>query len=136
MTTFEDSYQSACRSGLLPGVVLLAASKDGELTSLYRTQHLYLNIGDFEYAKTLGVRSLKPGNHKPIELDTVLALASCTKLMTAISVLQCVERGLLNLDEDVSPILPEVGKYGIITDFDDVAGQPILVKNMKQVTLR
>ena len=71
-----------------------------------------------------------------MEIDTVLALASCTKLMTAISALQCVERGLLGLDEDVTPILPEVGKFGIITGFDDDTGQPINVPNKKPVTLR
>lgn len=66
----------------------------------------------------------------------MLALASCTKLMTAISAVQCVERGLLALDEDVSRLLPEIGKYGIITGFDDATGQPIVSQKKKQITLR
>ena len=48
--------------------------------------------------------------------------------MTTISALQCVERKLFSLDEDVSPILPEVEKFGIITAFDDERGQPIMKK--------
>ncbi|KAF4621519.1 hypothetical protein G7Y89_g14555 [Cudoniella acicularis] len=71
-----------------------------------------------------------------MQLDTVLALASCTKLMTAIAVLQCVERGQLDLDVDVALILPEVGKYGIITGFDDSKNEAILIPKVNHVTLR
>ena len=92
--------------------------------------------GEFSYVKTIGARSSKPGcAHLPMELDSVLALASCTKLMTAISALQCIERGLLRLDEDVSSVLHEVGKFGIITGFDS-AGQPDLRQHTNRVTLR
>lgn len=85
----------------------------------------------------MGVRSLKPGeSEKPMELDSVLAIASCTKLMTAIAALQCVERGLFGLDEDVSSMLPEVRKFGIITGFDDSTEKPTLIPNTKHVTLR
>lgn len=47
--------------------------------------------------------------------DTVLAMAACTKLMTAIAVLQSVERGVLDLDEDVARILPELKDVEIIS---------------------
>lgn len=83
------------------------------------------------------MRSLKPGDSsKPMKLDSVLAIWSCTKLMTAISALQCVERGLVGLDDDVSPVLPEVGKFGIITGFDDSVGQPITHTSPTPITLR
>ena len=98
--------------------------------------HLGASAGDFDYVKKIGVRSLKPGASEPMELDTVLWLASCTKLMTAISALQCVERGLLRLDEDVTTVLPEVAKFGIITGFDDARSQPVTVPNTEPVTLR
>ena len=71
-----------------------------------------------------------------MEGDTILALASSTKLMTAICALQCVERGLLVLDQDVSQLLPEVGKLGILTGFDDVTGQPVTTPLTKHITLR
>lgn len=107
------------------------------LLQIISSSHFLMNdVGEFKYAKTIGVRSLKHGKPKPMERNTVLALASCTKLMTAICALQCVERGLLALDQDVTPLLPEVGKYGIITGFDDVTGQPVITPNTKHVTLR
>ena len=69
-------------------------------------------------------------------LDTICAIASCTKLMTAIAVLQCVERGLLDLDADVADILPECGKYGIMTGWDDGENRAILVPKTNPVTIR
>ncbi|KAL8786657.1 MAG: hypothetical protein Q9195_008111, partial [Heterodermia aff. obscurata] len=53
--------------------------------------------GTFHYARTFG----------PLKDDSILWIASCTKLLTSIAALQCVERGLLNLDDDVSDILHE-----------------------------
>ena len=55
--------------------------------------------------------------------------------MTCVAVLQCVERGLLKLDEDVSAVLHEFKELQIITGFD-TSGQPILKKAEKRVTLR
>lgn len=65
-------------------------------------------------------------------------MASCTKLVTTIAVMQCVERGLLNLDEDVTGILPELKDLPILTGFEEVDGKdkPILVENTKPITLR
>lgn len=34
MAEFEETYQAACDSGLLPGIVLLAASRSGMLVTL------------------------------------------------------------------------------------------------------
>jgi len=53
--------------------------------------------------------------------------------------MQCVEKGLLNLDEDVSTILPELKDKDILTGFEndpDGKEKPILVKNTKTITLR
>ncbi len=63
-------------------------------------------------------------------------IASCTKLMTAISVLQCVERGLLELDTDVSGILPEFKSPEILKGFKEGSGEPILEKAKNIITLR
>ena len=71
-----------------------------------------------------------------MQLDSVLAIASCTKLMTAIAILQCVERGLLDLDADVATVLPEAGRYGVITDFDDAKKEAVLVPKGSYITLR
>jgi CubicO group peptidase (beta-lactamase class C family) len=69
-------------------------------------------------------------------MDTICGIASMTKLMTAVAVLQCVEVGLLDLDKPVANLLPEVGKYGIIQDFDDARNEAITVPNATPITLR
>jgi CubicO group peptidase (beta-lactamase class C family) len=56
--------------------------------------------------------------------------------MTAISALQCVERGLLNLDEDVSSILPEWKTPQILVGFEEDSGKPILKEAENKLTLR
>lgn len=55
--------------------------------------------------------------------------------MTSIAVMQCVEKGLLNLDADVSNVLHEFEDIEILTGFDG-NGNPILVKSKTKVTLR
>lgn len=59
-----------------------------------------------------------------------------TKLMTAVAVMQCVEKGLLDLDRSVSEILPEVGKFGIITDFNEETNEATFKSNTVPITLR
>jgi len=56
--------------------------------------------------------------------------------MTAISVLQCVERGQFTLDEDVTRLLPELKEREILQGFEEDSGKPILVTNTKPITLR
>lgn len=55
--------------------------------------------------------------------------------MTSIAVMQCVEKGLLALDDDVSNVLHEFKNIDILTGFDE-GGEPILVKAKTKVTLR
>lgn len=63
-------------------------------------------------------------------------IASCTKLMTAIAALQCVEKGLLHLDDDISNVMPEWEAPSILLGFDDAKGEPILEKAREKITLR
>ena len=74
-------------------------------------------------------------NDTPIKEDALFLLASQTKLLTTIAVLQIVDRGLFGLDGDVSEILPELGAQKIFSGFDG-EDQPILVERKKAITLR
>lgn len=69
-------------------------------------------------------------------MNNMLYIASCTKLMTSIAAMQCVERGLVTLDTDVAEILPELAGQGILTGFDEASGEPILNKRQNTITLR
>ena len=68
-------------------------------------------------------------------MDTVFWLASFTKFMTAIAVMQCVEKGLLNLDEPVGNILPEYLEPKILRGYT-AEDQPILETAQRTLTLR
>jgi CubicO group peptidase (beta-lactamase class C family) len=56
--------------------------------------------------------------------------------MTAISVMQCVERGQFTLDEDVTRLLPELSGIEILEGFEGGTEKPILVKPTNKLNLR
>ena len=66
--------------------------------------------------------------------DSIFAIASMTKAITATAAMQLVEQGKINLHEPVSKYLPELGKLDVLTGFDS-AGKPILRPATKPVTL-
>ena len=115
----EEAFRASVHSHTIPGVVLLASSRDGK----------------FQYSNSFGNLSIADANSAPISADSSMWIASCTKLLTTIAALQCVERGLLGLNADVSPILPELRDPDILTGFD-ARGQPTYVKAQNQITLR
>ncbi|KAH6975726.1 beta-lactamase family protein [Ilyonectria destructans] len=98
----------------LPRVTLGAINKDGS----------------FHYAKAFGEES-----NDNMETDAVHYMASCTKLVTTVAVMQCVERGQLDLDADIANILPEWENPQILTGFDENE-QPIFRPSTKNITLR
>ncbi|KAI0847006.1 beta-lactamase/transpeptidase-like protein [Daldinia vernicosa] len=116
----ERLYEDAIASGLLPGVSVIAGDKDGNEI----------------YSKSFGKASLKEGTDLPYTDSTVSGIASMSKLMTAVAVLQCVQDGTLDLDKDVKILLPNIGKYGIITGFDDDKNTGIFTPNSIPITLR
>lgn len=94
-----------------------------------------LASGKIFHLAAKGQTSVDPKTARPLTTDTTFWIASCTKLLTTVAALQCVERGQLSLDEDVSSILPEWSAPDILIGFDD-AGQPRLAKATKKITLR
>jgi len=71
-----------------------------------------------------------------MDRDATFVLASCTKLLTTIAALQCVENGQIGLDDDVSAVLTELKDIEIITGFQEGTDIPILKKAENKVTLR
>ncbi|KAF2652332.1 beta-lactamase/transpeptidase-like protein [Lophiostoma macrostomum CBS 122681] len=120
MLDFEQFIETAVANEDIPGCVLLASSRDGSFT----------------YTKTFGKRSMHPDrNQLPLRLDSVMWIASCTKLMTSICALQLVERGHLTLDEPVCTHIPELKDRAVITGFQD-DGTPIEEPHKTPITLR
>lgn len=67
--------------------------------------------------------------------DVNMWIASCSKFPTSVAAMQCVERGQLSLDDDVTGVLPELKGLKILKKFDEGA-EPVFVENTKPITLR
>ncbi|KAI1432152.1 transesterase [Xylaria sp. CBS 124048] len=111
MEQVDKAFQKAVRDGRIHGAVLLAKDLTGKV-----------NI-----SRSYGVRTLSekdPEKRAPMLAETPMRIASCSKLITSIMVLQCVELGLLNLDETADRLLPEIASLKVLERFDE-AGNPI-----------
>ncbi|WAO92270.1 Beta-lactamase domain-containing protein [Fusarium falciforme] len=109
-----DSLTQGLSSGL-PGVVLAAFSKD-------------------ETFYTVAKGQLKEEKGQQITLDSTFWGFSCTKLLTTIAVLQCVEKGLIGLDDPVGSVLPELENPDVIKAKPDGLFELVPAKN--KITLR
>ena len=56
--------------------------------------------------------------------------------MTAIAALQCVEKGLLALDDDISTVLSEWQDRDLLLGFDPSTNEPLLEKIEDKISLR
>ncbi|KAH7021410.1 penicillin binding protein [Microdochium trichocladiopsis] len=77
------------------------------------------------YSKIAGHASLpSPSNPDPpvLQEDAVFKAASSTKLFASVALLQCVDRGLIGLDDPVSSVLPELAHPQIITGISPDTG--------------
>jgi len=104
------------KSGAVPGVVAAVADREGVL-----------------YEGAFGERALGSGH--AMTKDTVGWIASMTKAITSVAAVQCVERGLLKLDEPAKNICPELGHVGVLTGFD-ANGKPQTRPPKRDITLR
>lgn len=84
----------------IPGVAFIAIDKSGKTL--------------VEHAA--GTKSIN--SQSPIDLDTTFWIASMTKIVTTIAVLQLVEKGTLSLDdpETVKKYAPEIGQKKVYAD--------------------
>ncbi|EGO55259.1 hypothetical protein NEUTE1DRAFT_85416 [Neurospora tetrasperma FGSC 2508] len=72
------------------------------------------------YAGAAGHTSLPINASTPaFSTDSFLWVASLTKLLTTICLMQLVQQGKLHLDEDVREKLPELTKWGILRGFEE-----------------
>ena len=63
-----------------------------------------------------------------------MRIASMSKLITSIAAMQCVDRGLIGLDDDVTLVTPELKGIQLLTGFD--GDKPLLRAPQKMITLR
>src|SRR6056297_937635 len=100
----------------VPGVVAMVTDRDGNI-----------------YEGAAGVRRID--GDTAMTTDTVFAIFSTTKAITATAALQLVEEGKLDLDAPASEYAPDIGKLQVIEGFDD-AGEPILRAPKRPITTK
>lgn len=151
MDSLERELREETGKSNLPGVMLAVANRDGMPRDIVfisdrnaASFHCVLirishptdangSPGTFDYIKYFGNASLKP-DAKPVSAATTFCIASSTKLATSVAAMQCVERGLIGLEDDVSVVLPELKDAQIFTGIVD--GKPALKKAQNTITLR
>lgn len=82
-----------------------------------------------------GARFLGSGDAFDTTTETVFWVASCTKIVVTISLLQCVERGLITLDTVPTDVLPEIKTLQLLQGWTK-DGAPILGSPKRLPTLR
>jgi methyl acetate hydrolase len=119
MTTLPEVdkvLRTAAESGDVPGVVAMAATRDGKI-----------------YEGAFGERALSSG--AAMTTDSVFWIASMTKAITSTAAMQLVERGKLALDRPIAEVLPELASPQVLDGFD-AAGVPKLRPAKRPITLR
>jgi CubicO group peptidase (beta-lactamase class C family) len=111
----DEKLQAAVAAGAVPGVVAMAAGPDGVV-----------------YEGMAGKRSAAADD--PITPDTMMRIASMTKMVTTTAALQLVERGSLSLDAPVREYRPEFADLPVLTGFD--GDTPQLRAPRAQATVR
>lgn len=111
--------QVTAEENKIPGCVCIVVGRDG--TPI------------FQHAS--GTRGI--GTQEAMSLDSVFWIASCTKLVTGVAVMQLVENGTLALDDadQVEELCPELKSVQILTSVDDT-GKAHFIDKQTRITLR
>ncbi|MEN9420430.1 MAG: hypothetical protein RI988_4051 [Pseudomonadota bacterium] len=112
----DNLLAEAVTRGAVPGVVAMACDREGTT-----------------YEGAFGERVL--GGGQPMTTDTVCWIASMTKAVTSVAAVQCVERGLIDLDAPAAQVVPEIAAAQVLTGFD-ADGRPTYRAPRRPVTLR
>ncbi|KFY21680.1 hypothetical protein V493_07204 [Pseudogymnoascus sp. VKM F-4281 (FW-2241)] len=92
------TQSTAQGANVIPGCVLAAVDKTGKVI----------------HSQSSGYDSVLP-DASPTDRHGAFWIASCSKLVGTIAALQCIECGLITLDEPVSSVLPELSDLELIT---------------------
>ena len=98
-----QKLDQAVQRGDAPGVVALVVDRDGAL-----------------YEAAAGKADLTRG--VAMRTDAIFNIASMTKPVTSVAIMQLYEQGKLKLDDPVSKYLPGFDKLQVITHFNDADG--------------
>ncbi|MEO6955755.1 MAG: serine hydrolase domain-containing protein [Antricoccus sp.] len=95
----DDVLVQAVESGAVPGVVAVAANRDGKF-----------------YEGSAGVHTA--GGNRPIDADTPFRIMSMTKMVATVVALQQVHKGNLDFNAPVEQYCPQFADLHVLTGFD------------------
>ncbi|KAJ5820238.1 esterase [Penicillium riverlandense] len=98
------------------------------------------NLGNVIYKRAAGKADFDTPSAKPLGIDSLYWIASMTKMVTAVAVMQLVERGIISLDDDIREKVPELRDIQILEDmkYDSslASAQPKLVPVQGKIVIR
>jgi CubicO group peptidase (beta-lactamase class C family) len=99
------------------GVVAAAANRDGVV-----------------YAKAFGKTDV--ANNVDMNVASIFRIASMTKAVTSVAVMQLLETGKVSLDGAVAEYLPELAEVRVLDGFEATTGNPRLRAPARPITIR
>jgi len=116
LSQLSQAADDACTDQIagIPGTVVVVVGKDGKEL----------------FSHAAGRRGA--GSHEPMTLDSVFWIASCTKMIVGVAVMQLVERSVLSLDDSaqVESLCPELKAVQVLK------ADGTLVPKKRGITLR
>jgi len=103
VAALDASLRSAVERKDVPGVVALVTDRKGVL-----------------YENAFGVADVATG--RPLKTDALFRIASMTKPVTSLALMQLVEQGKIGLDDPVEKYLPELKNPQVVESFDATTG--------------
>ena len=113
-----DSYLNEnTANGVIPGGVFLVAKK-----------------GKIKFFKSYGFDDKSMNN--PYQNDHIFRIASMTKSLTIVSILQLMEKGKLDLDDPLSKYIPAFKKTMVLDRFNESDSTYTSVKQKNEISIR
>lgn len=117
LTQIDTYLTENIEKGVIPGGVFLVAEK-----------------GEIKYFKSFGFDD--KSIDKPYENDDIFRIASMTKNITVVSILQLMEKGKLDLDDPVSKYIPAFKETMVLDQFNIADSSYTTVNQKKEITIR
>ena len=113
----DTGLRSAVERKDVPGVVALITDREHVL-----------------YQNAFGVADVATG--RPLTSDALFRIASMTKPVTSVALMQLVEQGKIGLDDPAEKYLPELANLKVIESFDATTGAYTVRPAARPATVR
>ena len=117
LASLTDRLSAAVTRGDVPGLVVMAASRDRIL-----------------YQGAFGQADVR--NARPMTMDAIFRIASMTKAVTSVAAMQLYEQGRFKLDDPAGTYLPELAHPMVFESFDSSTGAYRVRPAKNAITIR